>query len=407
MGAGPLPAVSEAGLYPAEHRALRELYAFARQLAGHWERLGGRLGGERGRGARARRGAARELLGELVGRCSAHGIELYPASQGAGGSAAGVRGVSDLMLERNQALRSAVHDIQHVTTLLGYLAELADHRGDAELAAWHRSWETRLRGIEEEARAAAVAEGASPTRAIEPAGPGSLGRAGHAVANGLGTLGEAIDGSRRAGGAQAARPLASRRSRSRTSWISRRRRHQLPAAGRQREDLAVLPQQHEPALRRRGERRLAQRPVAVVAEVRDRPPDVAVAHAAVEQLADDRRLGDVLDASTRAARRPTARRGCSPSAPTGRSCCRTRRRAHRPRRRGSARGASPSGHGKDMPGPGLRWQARAGVMRCGSVAPAAGTAQPPVTSTYRKLTWPMPIQSPSLSAASLTRSPLT
>ena len=82
-----------------------------------------------------------------------------------------------------------------MTMLLGYLGELADRRGSSDLAAWHRSWETRLRGIEEEARAVAVAEGREPDRAIEPAGPGSLGRAGHAVANGLGTLGEAIDGS--------------------------------------------------------------------------------------------------------------------------------------------------------------------------------------------------------------------
>ena len=187
--------MSRAGLFPAEHRALRELSAFTRQLVGHWQRLGGRVGGDAGdvldRGA----ATARELIGELTGRCSKHGIELYPASQGVGGSVAGVRGVSDLMLERNQALRSAVHDIQHVTMLLGYLAELADRRDDADLAGWHRSWETRLRAIEEEARAVAVAEGREPERAIEPAGPGSLGRAGHAVANGLGTLGEAIDGS--------------------------------------------------------------------------------------------------------------------------------------------------------------------------------------------------------------------
>jgi hypothetical protein len=183
--------VTDAGLYPAEHRALRELSAFSRQLVGHWERLSARLG-ER----LLDDGAAtvRELIGELIGRCSAHGIELYPASQGVGGSAAGVRGVSDLMLERNQALRSAVHDIQHVTMVLGYLGELADRRGDADLAGWHRGWETRLRGIEDDARALAVAEGREPDRAIEPAGQGSLGRAGHAVANGLGTLGEAIDG---------------------------------------------------------------------------------------------------------------------------------------------------------------------------------------------------------------------
>ena len=137
---------------------------------------------------------ARELIGELKERCAAFGIQLYPASQGVGGTAAGARGVSDLLLERNQALRSAVHDVQHVTMVLGYLGELAERRGDAELATWHRSWETRLREIEEQARAIAVAEGREPDRAIEPAGPGTLGRAGHAVANGLGTLGEAIDG---------------------------------------------------------------------------------------------------------------------------------------------------------------------------------------------------------------------
>jgi hypothetical protein len=187
--------VTEAGLFPAEHRALRELSAFTRQLVGHWERLGDRLGGETGEPLERGVGAARELIGELTGRCAAHGIELFPASQGVGGSAAGLRGVSDLMLERNQALRSAVHDMQHVTMLLGYLAELAERRGDADLAGWHRSWETRLRGIEEDARAVAVAEGREPARAIEPADPGRMGRAGHAFANGLGTLGEAIDGS--------------------------------------------------------------------------------------------------------------------------------------------------------------------------------------------------------------------
>ena len=104
-----------AGLYPAEHRALRELSAFARQLVGHWERLGGRLDAPLlGDGA----STARELIGELKERCAAFGIQLYPASQGVGGTAAGARGVTDLMLERNQALRSAVHDIQHVTMLL-------------------------------------------------------------------------------------------------------------------------------------------------------------------------------------------------------------------------------------------------------------------------------------------------
>ncbi|HWM07819.1 MAG TPA: hypothetical protein VNO82_00690 [Solirubrobacteraceae bacterium] len=184
--------MSGQGLFPAEHRALRELHAMTRQLAGHWSRLGDRVGGDVfALGA----DAARELLGELDERCAAHQLYGFPAAQGVGANMAGARGISDLMLERNQAIRGAVLDMVHVTLLLGYLAELADQRDGAELAAWHRGWETRMREIEDAARAAAVAEGGEPARAIEPAETGRAGRAGHAVANGLGTLGEAFDGS--------------------------------------------------------------------------------------------------------------------------------------------------------------------------------------------------------------------
>jgi hypothetical protein len=194
VGTGSLP-VSGHGLFPAEHRALRELHAMTRQLAGHWSKLGRRLGGDAGAVMDRGAGAARELLEGLDAQTALHDLYGFPAAQGVGGSAAGLRGVSDLMLERNQALRAAVLDIVHVVLLLGYLAELADHRDGADLAAFHRRWETRMRGIEDEARAAAAAEGRNPERAIEPAETGSLGRAGHAVANGLGTLGEALDGS--------------------------------------------------------------------------------------------------------------------------------------------------------------------------------------------------------------------
>jgi hypothetical protein len=184
--------VSEQGLFPAEHRALRELNAMVRQLGGHWGKLGRRLEADvLVRGA----DLSRELLDELGERCSTRGIEVFPAAQGVGANAAGMRGVSDLLLERNQAFRSAVLDIVHVAMLLGYLAALAERRSDAAEAAWLRGWEERLVELELEARAAAIAEGADPDRAIEPAEPGSLGRAGHAVANGLGTLGEALDGS--------------------------------------------------------------------------------------------------------------------------------------------------------------------------------------------------------------------
>jgi hypothetical protein len=180
------------GLFRAEHRALRELHAVTRQLVGHWTRLGRRLDEDvLLRGA----AAAGEMLEELTERCREVGIEVYPAAQGVGANVAGVRSVSDLLLERNQALRGAVLDMAHVTIALAYLATLADGRGDAALAAWHRGWEARLRPLEDEARTVAAAAGDDPERAIEPAGPGAWGRAGHAVANGLGTLGEALDGS--------------------------------------------------------------------------------------------------------------------------------------------------------------------------------------------------------------------
>jgi len=187
---------SSQGLYPAEHRALRELYAMARQLATHWDRLGSRLGGAPGEPLASGAAAARELLRELTSRTAAHGLHGFPAAQSVGGRIANLRNVAgDLLLERNQALRAAVLDVAHLTTLLAYLSALADRRGDALLAAWHRRWEVRLRESEEAVRAAVIALAGDPGAAVEPASPTALGRAGHGVASGLGTLGEAIDGS--------------------------------------------------------------------------------------------------------------------------------------------------------------------------------------------------------------------
>ena len=40
--------MSDQGLFPAEHRGLRELHAMTRQLGGHWSKLGERVGGEAG-----------------------------------------------------------------------------------------------------------------------------------------------------------------------------------------------------------------------------------------------------------------------------------------------------------------------------------------------------------------------
>ncbi len=97
------------------------------KLRGHWAKLAERLNEPvLADGAQA----ADELLIELEQRVDLSG---RPTAQFAGARLAGARGISDLLLERNQALRSALLDIQHVVTLLDYLADLAAARGDADL----------------------------------------------------------------------------------------------------------------------------------------------------------------------------------------------------------------------------------------------------------------------------------
>jgi hypothetical protein len=184
--------VSDQGLFPAEHRGLRELYVLARSLGGHWAKLEGKLDDPPEVLARGV-DASKELLAELADRTSAYGLHGVPAATGVGIWSSRMRGAGDLLLERNQAMRTAVLDVQHVTTLLAYLAQLADGRSDTALAGWLRGWESRLGRIEDDVRAAAVAEGGDPDRAIVSADGSRVGRAGHAIAVKLGTLGEAID----------------------------------------------------------------------------------------------------------------------------------------------------------------------------------------------------------------------
>src|SRR5215203_544894 len=184
------------GLFRAEHRGLRELHAATRHLCGHWEKLADRLEGRPGTALRAGAATARELLAAVEGETRARGVEGFPAAHGVGGRAAGLRNsAGDLLLERNQAARGAVLDAQHVSTLLGYLSRLATARGDEPLAAFHARWEERIRGVEHEARAAAIEIGCEPADAVVPAEQGPLGRAGHRVAIAVGTAGEAIDAS--------------------------------------------------------------------------------------------------------------------------------------------------------------------------------------------------------------------
>jgi hypothetical protein len=101
--------------------------------------------------------------------------------------------VLDRFLERNQALRLAVGDLEHVTTLLAYLARVSDDRGHTDLAAFCRSWEQRLASTSDAVRGAAIGLGADPDGAVEPLDSSAIGRAAHRTAWAMGTVGEWID----------------------------------------------------------------------------------------------------------------------------------------------------------------------------------------------------------------------
>jgi hypothetical protein len=180
-------------LTPAEHRGLRELYASTRQLANHWTVLADRLGREHAGALREGAAQAEQLLEELAPRMEEHGLAGYPAARSAGGSLSGMRNLADAALERNQALRVAVLDVQHLGTLLPYLAQLARTRGDERLARWYGGWRRKLAAVERRAKEQAVAAGGRPEWAAEPVLDTPAGRAAHGVQYAIGSVGEWVD----------------------------------------------------------------------------------------------------------------------------------------------------------------------------------------------------------------------
>ena len=180
-------------MHPAQHRSLRELYAFTRQLRSHWSSLGPRIGGVEGDLLAEGGGAAGELLDALPPVTAARGVKVAAAAAAAGRAARARPPADDRLLERNQAFRFAMGDITHVVTLLGFLAKLAETDEDDELRRFCASWERKLRDVERRARAAAVDMGATPDTAIDPAVPGIAGRAGQGISYGIGTVGELVD----------------------------------------------------------------------------------------------------------------------------------------------------------------------------------------------------------------------
>lgn len=187
-------------LHPAENRGYRELYAFARQITSHWTDLAQKMSGASAeRPLRDGAAAAQDLIGGLEEITPEYGLYGKPAAQGVGDSLARTRrGVRDRFLERNQALRLAVSDLQHVVTLLGYLEQVARARGDDRLRGFCSDQRARLMPIERTARAAAIELGSNPDAAILPLDTSPAGKVAHGAAYAMGTLGEWLD--RRASG---------------------------------------------------------------------------------------------------------------------------------------------------------------------------------------------------------------
>jgi hypothetical protein len=182
-------------LHPAENRGYRELYVTGRQAAKRLSRMALSFDGN---DAREQLDKATESLGKLLDELgpmtARHDLYGDVAAQGGGANLGAIRGaVFDRFLERNQALRLAVDDLEHVTTLLAYLATVSEGRGDTTLAEFCGSWERRMRRQVSAVRKAAVALGTTPDVAIEPLDPSAVGRAAHGAAWAFGTVGEWTD----------------------------------------------------------------------------------------------------------------------------------------------------------------------------------------------------------------------
>lgn len=186
---------TENGLHPAEHRAYRELFLTSSQLLSRWGRLAEALA-DTPMASVLESGSARvtEMMGELEPSVEAYGVRPGPATHGAGATLAGLRSaVVDRSVDTGLAARMAVLDVEHVTTLLLQLAELALARGDEQQGALCVGWAKKLRPAVKEARRSAVALGSDPERTAAPLDSSALGQVIHRAGWALGTLGEWFD----------------------------------------------------------------------------------------------------------------------------------------------------------------------------------------------------------------------
>jgi hypothetical protein len=183
------PSIDE--LHPAQNRGFRELYGSARQVVDHYRALSARLDEPALAGAER---ATRQLLDELAEQTERYDLHGYPAAQSVGVTAARARsGVVDRFLERNQALRLALLELQHAVTLLGYLAAASEANGNADLAEFCSRWHEALGQHERLMRDAAIGIGRRLEEAVQPIDTSAAGRAAHGVGYWVGTFGEWFD----------------------------------------------------------------------------------------------------------------------------------------------------------------------------------------------------------------------
>ncbi|HEU4976227.1 MAG TPA: hypothetical protein VFT50_14130 [Baekduia sp.] len=180
-------------MHPATHRSLRELVASAHALSHRWSRLAELLPDARAdlrMGVDAAGGMV-AALGELAGT---RDVAIGGAASGLGATVGeGMARIGEPFLERNQALRTAVLDVHHLTVLLHYVERLARAQDDDELAASCHHWAHELVAVEGRVREAAIAEGDEPDRAVQPVDASAAGRVAHRVAVGVGSAGEWMD----------------------------------------------------------------------------------------------------------------------------------------------------------------------------------------------------------------------
>ena len=181
-------------LHPAENRGYRELFLSAQEAQTRLSRLAELLDEETGAVLEKADAALGEMLDELKPALARYDLHAEHAARGGGARIGMVRAaILDRFLERNQALRFAVDDLEHVTTLLAYLASVSATRRAKKLTELCEGWERRMRRHVTAVRKAAVDLASDPDSAIEPLDPSPVGKAAHATAVAAGTAGEAFD----------------------------------------------------------------------------------------------------------------------------------------------------------------------------------------------------------------------